>query len=57
MGDADIAARVGDNWRNRYANLVLHDPVFADHFPYISYPPQWPIFTPKDKLGNWCVAR
>ena len=52
-----MAARVGDNWRNRYANLVLHDPVFADHFPYISYPPQWPIFTPKDKLGNWCVAR
>jgi len=44
---------VGDNWANRYYNLVLHDPVFADHFPYLPYPPHWPIFTPKDKLANW----
>ena len=37
----------------RYHNLVLHDPVYADHFPYIPYPPHWPIFTPKDKLASW----
>lgn len=28
---------IGDNWANRYHNLVLHDPVFADHFPYLPY--------------------
>lgn len=44
---------IGDNWANRYHNLVLHDPVFADHFPYLPYPPHWPIFTPKDKLASW----
>lgn len=45
--------RVGDNWRNRYKFLVLHDPVWYDHMPYIPFPPHWPVFTPKDKLGDW----
>ncbi|KAL7008598.1 hypothetical protein EMMF5_001860 [Cystobasidiomycetes sp. EMM_F5] len=44
---------IGDNWANRYHNLVLHDPVYADHFPYLPYPAHWPIFTPKDKLASW----
>ncbi len=45
--------KIGDNWRNRYKFLVLHDPVWYDHLPYINFPPTWPIFTPKDKLGDW----
>jgi cation diffusion facilitator CzcD-associated flavoprotein CzcO len=45
--------RVGDNWRQRYDSLVLHDPVWADHLPYFPFPDSWPIYTPKDKLGNW----
>jgi len=49
----DKNGNVGDNWANRYYNLVLHDPVYADHFPYLPYPASWPIFTPKDKLANW----
>ena len=31
----------------------LHDPVWDDHLPYIPFPENWPIFTPKDKLGDW----
>jgi putative flavoprotein involved in K+ transport len=46
-------ARPGDNWRNRYRSLVLHDPVWYDHLPYIPFPETWPVFTPKDKLGDW----
>jgi putative flavoprotein involved in K+ transport len=49
----DANDRVGDNWRNRYRNLVLHDPVWYDHLPYLSFPPNWPVFTPKDKMGDW----
>ncbi|MBW0513417.1 hypothetical protein O181_053132 [Austropuccinia psidii MF-1] len=45
--------RLGDCWRLRYHSLCLHDPVWADHFPYIPYPSSWPIYTPKDKLANW----
>lgn len=45
--------RIGDNWRNRYKFLVLHDPVWYDHLPYLNFPPTWPIFTPKDKIGDW----
>jgi putative flavoprotein involved in K+ transport len=45
--------RVGDNWRNRYHSLVLHDPVWYDHLPYLPFPDHWPVFTPKDKLANW----
>ncbi|POR35968.1 Putative indole-3-pyruvate monooxygenase [Tolypocladium paradoxum] len=48
--------RVGDNWRKRYHQLVLHDPVFYDHLPYMNFPPQWPIFAPKDKLAQFFEA-
>lgn len=49
----DQNASVGDNWRKRYHQLVLHDPVWYDHLPYLNFPPQWPIFTPKDKLAQF----
>lgn len=49
----DRAERVGDNWRTRYHQLVLHDCVWFDHLPYLPFPEHWPIFTPKDKLGDW----
>ncbi|RMZ89035.1 hypothetical protein DV736_g3731, partial [Chaetothyriales sp. CBS 134916] len=49
----DRNARIGDNWRNRYHQLVLHDPVWYDHMPYLNFPSHWPIFTPKDKLAEW----
>jgi cation diffusion facilitator CzcD-associated flavoprotein CzcO len=43
----DQNENVGDNWRQRYHQLVLHDPVWYDHLPYLSFPSGWPIFTPK----------
>ncbi|KAK4245507.1 oxidoreductase-like protein [Corynascus novoguineensis] len=47
---------VGDNWRKRYHQLVLHDPVWYDHMPYLPFPDFWPVFTPKDKLADWFEA-
>ncbi|MFM1992120.1 MAG: hypothetical protein RJA99_5077 [Pseudomonadota bacterium] len=46
-------ARPGDSWRNRYKSLCLHDPVWYDHFPYLPFPDDWPVFAPKDKIGDW----
>ncbi len=46
-------ARPGDSWRNRYKSLTLHDPVWYDHLPYIDFPDNWPVFSPKDKIGDW----
>ncbi len=45
--------RPGDSWRKRYKSLCLHDPVWYDHLPYIPFPEHWPVFSPKDKLGDW----
>jgi len=45
--------RPGDTWRKRYKSLCLHDPVWYDHLPYIPFPDHWPVFSPKDKLGDW----
>ena len=45
--------RPGDQWRNRYKSLCLHDPIWYDHLPYIKFPENWPVFTPKDKVGDW----
>src|SRR6201988_2521069 len=45
--------RAGDSWRNRYKSPCLHDPVWYDHLPYIDFPKSWPVFSPKDKIGDW----
>ncbi len=45
-------ARPGDSWRNRYKSLCLHDPVWYDHLPYLEFPDDWPVFSPKDKIGD-----
>jgi putative flavoprotein involved in K+ transport len=49
----DKHKRPGDAWRKRYKSLCLHDPVWYDHMPYLPFPQHWPVFTPKDKLGDW----
>lgn len=43
----------GDSWRKRYKSLCLHDPVWYDHLPYLKFPDTWPVFAPKDKIGDW----
>ena len=45
--------RPGDSWRKRYKSLCLHDPVWYNHLPYIPFPEHWPVFTSKDKMGDW----
>ncbi|MFJ5298724.1 NAD(P)/FAD-dependent oxidoreductase [Pseudomonas sp. NPDC088368] len=49
----DKADRPGDQWRGRYKSLCLHDPVWYDHMPYLPFPDHWPVFTPKDQIGDW----
>ena len=34
-------------------SLCLHDPVWYDHLPYLPFPDHWPVFSPKDKIGDW----
>jgi putative flavoprotein involved in K+ transport len=49
----DKHGRPGDQWRGRYRTLCLHDPVWYDHLPYIKFPENWPVFSPKDKIADW----
>lgn len=49
----DSRANPGDTWRSRYKSLCLHDPVWYDHLPYMPFPATWPVYTPKDKIGDW----
>ena len=49
----DRNARIGDNWRNRYHSLTLHNEVFVNDLPYLPFPPNCPIYISKDKLANW----
>jgi len=69
QGGIDLAARLkklnvptliveknqhaGDSWRKHYKSLCLHDPIWYDHLPYLPFPENWPIFSPKDKIGDW----
>jgi len=45
--------KAGDSWRKRYKSLCLHDPVWYDHLPYLPFPENWPVFSPKDKIADW----
>jgi cation diffusion facilitator CzcD-associated flavoprotein CzcO len=52
----DRGQRIGDNWRKRYHALTLHNQVQVNHLPYMPFPPNWPVYIPKDKLANWFEA-
>jgi putative flavoprotein involved in K+ transport len=52
----DKNERLGDNWRNRYHALALHDVYWASQFPYVQFPSNWPVFTPKDLIADWIEA-
>jgi len=52
----DREPRVGDNWRKRYHALTLHNQVHVNHLPYMPFPPNWPVYIPKDKVANWFEA-
>ena len=49
----DQNQRIGDNWRGRYDSLILHDPSWVNHLPFKPFPADWPVFTPKDNMGDW----
>jgi len=49
----DRHERIGDAWRKRYRNLTLHNEVFVDHMPYMPFPPNYPVYIPRDKIANW----
>ncbi|MGD9804410.1 MAG: NAD(P)-binding domain-containing protein [Hyphomicrobiaceae bacterium] len=49
----DRHERVGDAWRKRYHNLTLHNEVYVDHLPYMPFPPNYPVYIPRDKIANW----
>lgn len=49
----DREQRIGDNWRNRYHALTLHNQVHVNHLPYMPFPPSWPVYIPKDKVAGW----
>ena len=60
LGALDVPAlvierepRIGDVWRNRYASLVLHNQVWANHLPYMPFPASWPVYITKDQLAEW----
>ena len=49
----DRTERIGDSWRLRYHALALHNQTHVNHLPYMPFPPNWPLYIPKDKLANW----
>src|SRR3954463_15752339 len=49
----DRCPRPGDTGRKRYHALTLHNQVHVNHLPYMPFPPNWPVYIPKDKLASW----
>ena len=49
----DRYEKVGDSWNKRYDSLYLHNPVEMNKFPFLSFPPHYPEYLPKDLIGDW----
>ncbi|KAJ7620428.1 hypothetical protein FB45DRAFT_930196 [Roridomyces roridus] len=49
-------ARVGDVWRNRYPNLVLHYKSHPMSVLYQSWPRTYPKYLPRDKIADFLEA-
>src|SRR4029450_4453376 len=49
----DREERGGDSGRRSYHSVTLHNETRVNHFPYMPFPRSWPVFIPKDMLGNW----
>jgi cation diffusion facilitator CzcD-associated flavoprotein CzcO len=49
----ESSPRVGDNWRNRYHSLWLHNEVDMSHLPYLPFPATWPAYISKDQMASW----
>ena len=49
----DRSERLGDVWRKRYRTLTLHNETCMNHFPYMPFPENWPVYLPKDKVADW----
>lgn len=49
----DRMPRIGDNWRNRYQSLMLHNQIWANHLPYLPFPSSWPAYLSKDEMADW----
>lgn len=45
--------RAGDNWRQRYKTLQLHNPIWENELPYLAFPSTWPVYMNKDKFADW----
>jgi cation diffusion facilitator CzcD-associated flavoprotein CzcO len=51
--NVDRHERVGDSWNKRYDSLFLHNPIEMNDFPFLSFPPHYPEYLPKDLIGEW----
>ncbi|KAF9003756.1 FAD/NAD-P-binding domain-containing protein [Hymenopellis radicata] len=49
----DKLPRVGDSWRVRHPTLTLHTPRSQHQLLYQPFPSNWPLYTSRDKMGNW----
>jgi cation diffusion facilitator CzcD-associated flavoprotein CzcO len=49
----DREKQIGDNWRNRYSSLVLHNPMGQIPFPFLPFPAHMPEYWPKDVVADW----
>ena len=60
IGDIDTEYETTSYWYyfalTSDQTLVTHDPVQYTHMAYMPFPSNWPLFTPKDKLGDWFEA-
>jgi len=52
----DRERRIGDNWRNRYQSLILHNETAANHLPFLPFPATWPNYLSKEQMADWLAT-
>ncbi len=44
---------VAQSWRNHYDRLCLHTVKSLSHLPYVTFPENYPVYVPRDKLVKY----
>lgn len=47
------ASQPGEAWRDRYSTIKLHTPLYADHYPFMKYPSNWPLYLDQEHILKW----
>ena len=43
----------GNSWQSRYKSIKLHTARYTDHYPFLKFPTNWPVWADQEHIVRW----